>query len=91
MNTPTIHNVVAALIDGYVDANWHVVKASGLDVTQKQLDLAHEILTGINAQARAWHWSKVEDKLSRAYKVLGGENPATGYDYHCGQHPVQNG
>lgn len=89
MKNPTIHDIIAALIYGYVESDWHVVTASALEISQAQLDLAHGILSGINTQARAWHWQIVEDKLDRAYKALGGESPATGYDYHCGSHPCQ--
>jgi hypothetical protein len=81
--------IVSALIGGNVNIDWHVVAASGLTLSQDQLDQAHDILMGITEQAKAWNWSKVTDKLDRAYKMLGAENPADGHAYHKGVHPAQ--
>ncbi|MDQ3159311.1 MAG: hypothetical protein M3P98_04235 [bacterium] len=38
---------------------------------------------------RAWNWDAAERALDRAYQVLGGQNPGTGYDWHAGIHPLQ--
>lgn len=90
MITVTAHDrIVSALIGGNVTLDWHVVAASGLRLSQAQLDQAHDILIGLNDQARAWNWGEVTQKLDRAYKMLGGENPAVGHDYHRGMHPAQ--
>ncbi len=37
----------------------------------------------------AWDWSMAEQALDRAYRIVGARNPATGYAWHCGRHPLQ--
>jgi len=42
------------------------------------------------AHGKASNWSKAKAALDHAYRALGAEpDPATGYDWHCGSHPVQ--
>lgn len=36
-----------------------------------------------------WRWLDAESHLDAAYKAIGGTNPATGYAWHLGQHPLQ--
>ncbi len=38
---------------------------------------------------RAWQWNEAEKALDRAYLLAGGKNPATGYAWHQGIHPLQ--
>ena len=38
---------------------------------------------------REWEWSAAERELDSAYRALGAWNPATGYAWHCGLHPIQ--
>lgn len=100
----TIHQVVAAIRNAApamcdsegnivascdVMATWAVIRECDSAITQTQIDRASLALRGLNEQARAWNWGNVEHKLDRAYRALGSENPGTGYDYHCGNHPLQ--
>lgn len=42
------------------------------------------------ACGREWDWSGAQASIGRAYRLLGAEPPnATGYDWHCGAHPIQ--
>lgn len=100
----TLHAVVAALIQGHpaiadakgkiivpcsVTTEWAVVRDCEIALTQSQLDRASLALRGIIPQAREWNWGKVKNKLDRAYRALGSENPGDGHDFHRGIHPVQ--
>ena len=39
---------------------------------------------------RANKWGAAERTIAQAYRALGAEPPdATGYDWHCGSHPIQ--
>ena len=82
----------ALLIDGRVvlstDVRPQWAAVGGL-ATQDQLDVASAELAGLRACAREWSWSEVETALDRAYAAIGGSNPGSGYDYHCGTHPAQ--
>lgn len=91
-STVTIHEVIAALTDiEPLDANntLHVFSACDTDLTDGQLRAAAEALLGLRAQARAWNWGAVGEKLDRAYSILGHENPGDGNDFHRGVHPAQ--
>lgn len=42
------------------------------------------------ACGRNWDWLGAKTALDQAYRMLGAEpHPATGYDWHCGRHPIQ--
>lgn len=100
----TINHVIAAIRDAApamcddagkvvlscdITPDYAVVRDCGTPITQAQIDRSSLALRGLDAQARAWNWGNVEHKLDRAYRALGVENPGSGYDYHCGTHPVQ--
>jgi hypothetical protein len=104
MSDTTIHQVVAAIRDAHpamcdskgdivlscdVGTDWAVIRDCEAAITQTQIDRASLALRGITEQARAWNWGNVEHKLDCAYAALGSKNPGTGYDYHCGNHPVE--
>lgn len=100
----TIDDVVRGLIDGLpaavdrhgqvacstdMQTSWAVVRdCEGRQLTQGQLDRASIALRHVRGQARAWHWEAVGHALDAGYLALGAENPADGYDYHCGLHPA---
>lgn len=92
MSMATIHHIVGALIQGRTYPTDYVVRATGLELTQEQLDAAAHALWGINDRARQWAWSDVQAKLDQAYIALGAlhEGPnCTAHDFHRGHHPCQ--
>jgi len=40
------------------------------------------------AYGKGWQWEEVERILDRMYGLAGVENPASGYEFHTGTHPV---
>ena len=62
-----------------------IAQAESLGMIHDQYAAMHNI----HQLARAWEWEEVESALDALYASLGGENPATGYAYHQGQHPLQ--
>lgn len=74
-----------------VGTDWPVVVACAINppLSQDQINRASLALVGLDDEVRAWNWPEVEHKLNCAYRALGCVNPGTGYDYHCGRHPLQ--
>lgn len=58
-------------------------RSGGLD------DVAWEVKQAIEC-GNAWKWEAAKGHLDEAYRLLGAEpDPASGYDWHCGRHPIQ--
>lgn len=52
-------------------------------------DEVYGLMAAAVNQGREWNWSAAEKHLHNAYRVLGAEPVGTGYQWHCGQHPIQ--
>jgi 2-oxoglutarate dehydrogenase complex dehydrogenase (E1) component-like enzyme len=50
----------------------------------------YQYVAAATAAGARWDWDAAEENLDAAYAAVGEENPATGYDWHRGWHPLQH-
>ena len=68
-------------------ADWMETGTMGAPIEVCQRVYAY--LAAAVAQGEAWNWGQAEKNLRAAYRCLGAEPVGTGYDWHCGRHPIQ--
>ena len=73
MTNAEITNELAQIYLGY---------AQPLNASQRALERAW-------TAGQDWSWTAAEVALDLAYEAMGGCNEGSGYDWHCGRHPIQ--
>jgi hypothetical protein len=62
----------------------------GADIRSDREYSAASCLDAACRHGRAGNWSQAKVALDAAYHALGAwPSPGTGYDWHCGSHPIQ--
>jgi hypothetical protein len=84
-----LHRQAAAILFAAERREAQILRDEGVSLPEREERRALRLGRAVLAHARAWEWEEVEDGLDQIYRLLGGDNPATGYAFHLGRHPVQ--
>jgi hypothetical protein len=87
--TMNIHHQAAAILFAAERREAQILRDEGVSLPEREERRAIFLGRAVLAHARAWEWEEAEAGLDQIYRLLGGNNPATGYAFHLGRHPVQ--